>query len=163
MSGDTIPQGLSIDGLRASKRVGLAKAKVGLLDLIGLDEASGVVDGFRLKAQRNIYDEETARVSVESPPGMYLAVVNGTQFQVFSSESDGAGGADMGNPTGPSGFAPLLQQAPTRFQMIGLQNEGVGTNIQYERQPGSPYGDRPFVHISGTASSPVAPYVGVIR
>lgn len=160
---DTVPQGLSIDGLRASKRVGLAKAKVGLLDLIGLDEASGVVDGFRLKAQRNVYDEETARVSVESPPGMYLAVVNGTQFQVFSSESDGSPGADMGNPVGPQGFAPSFQQAPTKFCMTGLQNEGTDTIIQYERQPGSPYSSEPYVYISGSASSPVAPYVGVFR
>ncbi len=160
---DTVPQGLAIDGLRASKRVGLAKAKVELLDLIGMDEASGMVDGFRLKAQRNVYDEETARVSVESPPGMYLAVVNGTQFQVFSSESDGLGGADMGNPTGPNGFAPLLQQAPTRFMLTGLQAEGADTLITYERQPGSPYGTEPYVHLYGTATSTIAPFVGVYR
>lgn len=157
------PQGLTIDGLRASKRSGLAKAKAELLDLIGIDDVSTIVDGFHLRAHRNEYDEDTARVSVSSPPGMYLAVVNGTRMEVFSSESDSSQGADMGNPAGPLGYEPLFQQAPTKFMLTGMQNEGLDTLICYERQPGSPFGTEPRVYITGSASSPVAPYVGVVR
>jgi hypothetical protein len=163
MTEDTVTQGLRIDGLRASKRVGLAKAKTGLLDLIGLDDASGMVDGFRISSHRNEYDEETARVKVESPPGMYLAVVNGTKLNVYSSESDSTGISDMGEPDGIVNTPAAFQYAPSRFVMTGLQAEGIDTVINYERQPGSPFGTAPYVSISGSASSPVAPFVGVVR
>lgn len=160
---DTVPQGLRIDGLRASKRVGLAKAKVGLLDLIGLDDVSGMVDGFQLKAHRNEYDEDTARVSVDSPPGMYLAVANGTRMQTFSSESDSSQVAEMGDGMGIGGLDLAFQYAPSKFVFTGLQNEGMDTVLNYERQPGSPYTSNANSFVTGSASSPVARYIGAVR
>lgn len=161
---DTVPQGLSIDGVRASKRIGLAKAKTMLLDLTGLDEASGMVDGFRLKAHRNIYDDDTAKVSVESPTGMYLAVFNGTRIQTFSSESDSGPGAPTGYGKDNNGYEILAQYAPSRFQICGLQAEGADTLLCHERQPGGPYeNDDPLSYVHGSATSTVTNMVGTLR
>lgn len=154
---------LKLDGLRASKRVGLAKGLGQLLDTIGIDDATKSVNGFQIKTKRNIYDEETSSYSVDSPPGMYLAVVDGTRMKVFSSESDSDVGAPMGNSSDQNGYELYFQYAPARFLMTGLQAEGVDTLMAYERQPGSPYGSQPYVFSFGTASSPIAPMVGVPR